>query len=92
MQNKNRKVKNAAANSFDKTTIVKILSDQIHRGFQEPPVELRGFLWRLGTPPNPSLSPEPLSLHCLLPREAGSERRLRNARRPRAIQSCSEDF
>ena len=44
MQNKNQKVKNAGAT---KTSILKILPDQIHRGFQEPPVEPRGLLQHL---------------------------------------------
>ena len=50
MQNKNQKVQNVAATSFDKTRVLKVLPDQIHRGFMESHVEPRGFLWRLGTP------------------------------------------
>ena len=44
MQNENKKVQNVGATSFDKTSIVNILPDQIHRGFQEPPVEPRSAL------------------------------------------------
>ena len=36
MQNISQKVKNVTATSFDKS-FLKILPDQIYRGFQEPP-------------------------------------------------------
>ena len=51
MQNKNQKVKNVPATSFNITSILKILPDQ----FLETPVEPGGFLRRHGTPLNPSL-------------------------------------